>query len=310
MKSKMSSRERGIYKVTLQGSVVNILLTFFKLAAGLVGRSSAMIADAVHSLSDLITDVIVLVFVRISSQPEDENHDYGHGKYETLATVLIGVFLVCIGVGIFYNGANDIYRTLVLKESLPSPKAIAFIAAIVSIIAKELLFRYTLSEGKRMGSQAVVANAWHHRSDALSSVGAAIGIGGAILLGNSWSILDPLVAVLMSFWIIYEGFKLLKSSLNELLERSLPLEVERDIIEIIHSVESVRGYDELRTRRIGNYYAISFIVYVDQHTTVQVAHQYTDELETRLRKKFGQDTYISIHIEPYLKYDKSTDNRS
>lgn len=310
MKSRVTSRERGIYKVTLQGSVVNVLLTLFKLAAGIFGRSSAMIADAVHSLSDLITDLIVLVFVRISSKPEDDNHDYGHGKYETLATLLISVFLFIVGVGIFCNGSIDIYRSLVLKDVLPSPKLIAFVAAVVSIIAKELLFRYTYAEGKRMNSQAVMANAWHHRSDALSSVGAAVGIGGAILLGHSWSILDPLVAVLMSFWIIYEGFKLLKSSLNELLERSLPPETAKEIIAIIESVEPIKGFDELRTRRIGNYYAISFLIYIDQNTTVKVAHQYTDELEDRLRKSFGQNTYISIHIEPFLEHDKNINHRS
>ena len=194
MESEKSSREKGIYKVTIVGSIVNFLLLVFKFFAGIVGHSAAMLADAVHSLSDFITDIVVIVFVRIAGKPEDKGHDYGHGKYETLATAIIGLLLLCVGFGIFWNGASSIY-TFLRGGQLESPGVVALVAALVSIVSKEILYQYTVIQGKKLNSQAVIANAWHHRSDALSSIGTAIGIGGAILLGDHWRVLDPVAAV-------------------------------------------------------------------------------------------------------------------
>lgn len=191
-------RRRAIYGVTLAGSVVNVVLVLCKFAAGILGRSAAMIADAVHSLSDLATDVIVLVFVRISDKPEDKGHDYGHGKYETFATLLIGVALLVVGIGILWSGGEQIYAFL-QGETLPSPGWIALWAALFSIVSKEVLFHYTRLVGRKYDSPAVIANAWHHRSDSFSSIGTAVGIGGAILLGEDWRVLDPLAAVIVSF---------------------------------------------------------------------------------------------------------------
>ena len=222
------AREKGIYRVTIVGSVVNFLLLLFKFFAGIMGHSAAMLADAVHSLSDFVTDIIVIVFVRISSKPEDEGHDYGHGKYETLATAIIGIILLGVGFGIFWNGASSIYRFL-HGGSLQEPGMLALIAALVSVAFKEALYRYTVFKGKRLNSQAVVANAWHHRSDALSSIGTAIGIGGAILLGNHWRVLDPIAAVVVSFFIMKVAVKLLIPCVDELLEKSLPADVENEI---------------------------------------------------------------------------------
>ena len=190
MESEKSSREKGIYKVTIVGSIVNFLLLVFKFFAGIAGHSAAMLADAVHSLSDFITDIVVIVFVRIAGKPEDKGHDYGHGKYETLATAIIGLLLLCVGFGIFWNGASSIY-TFLRGGQLESPGVVALVAALVSIVSKEILYQYTVIQGKKLNSQAVIANAWHHRSDALSSIGTAIGIGGAILLGDHWRVLDP-----------------------------------------------------------------------------------------------------------------------
>lgn len=153
-------REKGIYHVTVVGSGVNFLLLLFKFFAGIVGHSAAMLADAVHSLSDFVTDIIVIVFVRISSKPEDEGHDYGHGKYETLATAIIGIVLLFVGFGILWNGASSIYHFL-HGGSLQEPGMLALIAALVSIVFKEALYRYTVFKGKKLNSQAVVANAWH-----------------------------------------------------------------------------------------------------------------------------------------------------
>ena len=202
-KSEEAAREAGIYRVTLVGSVVNLLLLVFKFVAGILGHSAAMLADAVHSLSDFVTDIIVIVFVRISSKPEDEGHDYGHGKYETLATAIIGLILLFVGFGILWNGATSIWDFWQGGE-LKEPGMLALWAALVSILFKELVLK-----GRRLNSQAVVANAWHHRSDALSSIGTAVGIGGAILLGEQWLILDPLAAVVVSLFIMKVAIQLL-----------------------------------------------------------------------------------------------------
>ncbi len=229
-----ATREKDIYRVTVVGSVVNFLLLVFKFFAGIVGHSAAMLADAVHSLSDFITDIIVIVFVRISAKPEDEGHDYGHGKYETLATAIIGIFLLFVGFGIFWNGASSIYRFL-QGGSLQEPGILALVAALVSIVFKEVLYQYTVFKGRKLNSQAVVANAWHHRSDAFSSIGTAAGIGGAILLGDHWRVLDPVAAVIVSFFIMKVAVQLLIPCVDELLEKSLPAEVEDEILKTILS---------------------------------------------------------------------------
>ena len=180
---KSRNREREIFRVTGIGSLVNIFLLIFKFVAGILGNSSAMIADAVHSLSDFITDIIVVVFVKISGKPEDKEHHYGHGKFETLATAIIGVILFFVGVGILINGIEVIVNAI-KGEAIKSPSILALIAATISIILKEILFRYTIHKGKSLNSQAVIANAWHHRSDVFSSIGTFAGICGAVCLGN------------------------------------------------------------------------------------------------------------------------------
>ena len=295
--SETSVREREIYKVTLAGSLVNIILVAFKFVAGISGRSAAMIADAVHSLSDLVTDVIVIVFVRISSKPEDKGHDYGHGKYETLATLLIGAALLVVGAGICWSGIENITRFF-RGESLDSPGWIAFVAALISVVSKEVLFHYTRIVGKRYNSPAVVANAWHHRSDAFSSIGTAVGIGGAILLGENWRVLDPLAAVIVSLFIIQVAMKQLKSCVDELLERSLPDDIEQDITRIVLSFEGVSQPHHLRTRRIGSHYAIDIHVRMDGNMSLCQAHEKATAIEDKLKEAYGKGTYINIHVEP------------
>lgn len=291
------ARERGIYRVTIVGSVVNFLLLVFKFFAGIMGHSAAMLADAVHSLSDFVTDIIVLVFVRISSKPQDEGHDYGHGKYETLATAIIGIFLLFVGFGIFWNGVSSVYLFL-QGGSLPEPGMLALAAALVSIVSKEILYQYTVFKGKKLNSQAVVANAWHHRSDALSSIGTAVGIGGAILLGSHWRVLDPAAAVIVSFFIMKVAVGLLIPCVDELLEKSLPADVEEEIQEIILSFPDVSSPHHLRTRRIGNHYAIEVHVRMDGKITLEEAHRTATAIEDKLKEKFGEGTHIGIHVEP------------
>lgn len=296
-KSEEAVREAGIYRVTLVGSVVNLLLLVFKFVAGILGHSAAMLADAVHSLSDFVTDIIVIVFVRISSKPEDEGHDYGHGKYETLATAIIGLILLFVGFGILWNGATSIWDFWQGGE-LKEPGMLALWAALASIAFKELLYQYTVLKGRRLNSQAVVANAWHHRSDALSSIGTAIGIGGAILLGEQWLILDPLAAVVVSLFIMKVAIQLLVPCVEELLEKSLPAEVEEKIKQEILAFPGVTSPHHLRTRRIGSSYAIEVHIRMDGQITLEEAHHTATAIENRLKSEFGSRTYINIHVEP------------
>ena len=291
------SRERDIYKVTLVGSAGNVALLAFKFAAGVLGHSSAMIADAIHSLSDFITDVVLLAFVHMSAKPQDEDHDYGHGKYETFATLIIGLAIMAAATGIIISGVDKLVDWVGGRQ-LAAPGWLALAAALLSIVVKEVMYRYTVRRGKTLDSPALVANAWHHRSDALSSIGAAVGIGGAILLGNRWTVLDPLASVVVGLMLLKVAIGLLRSSVGELTEHSLSSEVEKEIEDIICSYPDVSDPHNLRTRRIGNRFAIEVHVRMDGNSTLTAAHNRATAIEQRLRQRFGKQTHISIHMEP------------
>jgi cation diffusion facilitator family transporter len=291
------SREKEIYKVTLVGSAGNVALLTFKFIAGVMGHSSAMIADAVHSLSDFITDVVVLAFVHVSAKPQDKDHDYGHGKYETFASFIIGLALLAAATGIIVSGVAKLVDWAGGKQ-LAAPGWLALAAALISIIVKEILYRYTVIRGKQLDSQALVANAWHHRSDALSSIGTTVGIGGAILLGHRWTVLDPLASVLVGFMLVKVSVELLKSSMGELTESSLSSDIEKEIEDIICSFPDVSEPHNLRTRRIGNRFAIEAHVRMDGNTSLTVAHDKATAIEQRIRQRFGNQTHVTIHMEP------------
>ncbi len=294
------TREGSIYKVTLVGGAVNVVLLLFKFLAGILGHSSAMVADAVHSLSDFATDIVVILFVHISGKPQDENHDYGHGKYETLATTIIGIALGAIGAGILYNGAVDILHWA-QGEELPSPGVIALWAALASILLKEATYQYTFRAAKRLSSPAMEANAWHHRSDALSSIGTAIGIGGAILLGNRWNVLDPIAGVVVSLFILKVAYSLVSSAMGQFLERSLPKDLEDEIISIASSYSDVTDAHDLRTRYIGSTVSIELHIRMDGNISLTQAHDRATSIENDLRGRFGANTYVSIHVEPIFR---------
>ena len=291
------TREKELTKVTLVGSVGNLVLLTFKFVAGIIGHSAAMVADAVHSLSDFVTDLIVLVFVRIGARPQDESHDYGHGKFETLATLFVALALVAAAVGIIVSSALKFARWL-QGEELEMPGVLALWAALLSILVKEALFRYTLRVGRREDSPAVVANAWHHRSDALSSIGAAIGIGGALLFGGRWAVLDPLASIVVGAMLVKVAWDLLRGCTGELTDSSLPADVEREIEEIICSFPEVSQPHNLRTRRIGNRIAIEAHVRLSGSMSLHDAHEIVSAIERRLRERFGHGTLVTIHMEP------------
>ena len=291
------NREREIYKVTLVGSVGNAILLAFKFVAGIAGNSSAMIADAVHSLSDFVTDILVLVFVSISAKPQDQSHDYGHGKFETIASFLIALALMAAAMGIVVSGTMKFLSWLDGNE-LKTPGWIALWAALLSIAIKELLYQYTMHRARKLDSQVMVANAWHHRSDSLSSIGAAIGIGLAIWLGQRWTVLDPLASIVVGLMLVKVAYELLKTSMGELTECSLPEETENEIIEIILSFNDVGQLHNLRTRRIGNRIAIEAHVRMDGQLPLYVVHERATTIEQKLKERFGPTTHVSLHMEP------------
>lgn len=290
-------RQKETYRVTIAGSIINILLLAFKFTAGILGHSAAMIADAIHSLTDFVTDAIVLVFVRLGSKPTDRDHDYGHGKYETLASAIIGVSLLVVGMMICYSGVTKTYHAM-CGEPLQQPGFIALAAAVASVVLKEWAYRFTVRVGRRCHSEAVVANAWHHRSDALSSVGTTVGIGGAIILGEKWAVLDPLTAIVVSFFIMKAAWSVLSKAVDELTDGSLPKETEDEIEKIVSEDNDVSVVHNLCTRRIGNRIAIEMHVRMPGETSLYVAHLHATEIEQRLKQRFGADTHISIHLEP------------
>lgn len=283
--------------MTLVGSAGNAALLTFKFIAGVLGHSSAMIADAVHSLSDFVTDLLVLVFVSISAKPQDQSHDYGHGKFETIASFLIGLALVAAATGIIVSGIVK-FVAWWGGEQLEAPGWIALWAALLSILIKELLFHYTVRRGKDLDSQVMIANAWHHRSDALSSVGAALGIGLAILLGQRWTVLDPVASIIVGLMLVKVAYELLKSSIGELTECSLPAETEQEIVEIIQSFDDVHEPHNLRTRRIGNRIAIEAHVRMDGQLPLHTVHERATTIERKLKERFGAKTHITLHMEP------------
>ena len=269
-------RLREVYKVTLAGSVINVLLLVVKFAAGILGHSAAMIADAIHSLTDFATDVVVLVFVKLGNKPKDKDHDYGHGKYETLATAIIGISLFVVGVMICYTGINKTYRAIE-GETLQQPGVVALVAAIVSIVLKEWAYQFTVRVGRKYHSEAVVA------------------------------VLDPLAAIIVSAFISNAAWGLVLQSVKELTDASLPDAEEEEIMKLANEESGVREIHNLQTRRIGNKIAIEMHVRMPGSLSLYEAHEHATDIEKRLKEKFGADTHVGIHLEPIKvngKYEK------
>ena len=291
------NREKEIRKITLWGTAVNLLLTVFKIVAGVLGRSAAMIADGVHSLSDLLSDIVVLIFTHISSKGKDRDHSFGHGKFETLATLIVSTILVAVGANLMANGVSSIIGVF-NGEVIPKPGYIALIAAAISIIAKEILYHATVKIGREQSSNVVIANAWHHRSDAFSSIGSLAGICGAIFLGDRWTILDPLASCIISVAIVVVAVRMAIPCLAELLETSLPEEVEQEIKTIALSIKGVDDIHELKTRRNGISFLLDAHIAVNPNISIVEAHDIATNVEDALQAKYGSETQINIHVEP------------
>lgn len=293
----MRGRAQEIRKITVIGAIVNIILTLLKIIAGVFGRSAAMVADGIHSLSDLLSDIVVLAFTHISSKGKDKDHSFGHGKFETLATLIVSVILAAVGGRLMVNGVKSIIEAI-NGNSIPAPGTIALWAAIISIVSKEILYQATIRTAKRANSPVAMANAWHHRSDALSSIGSLSGIAGAMVLGENWTILDPIASCCISIAIIIVAVKMALPSLEELLETSLPDKIEKDIISVANSVQGVENIHELKTRRNGISYIIDAHIVVNPRISVTEAHNIATDVENAIREKYGNETQINTHIEP------------
>lgn len=283
--------------VTLVGSVVNIILTVFKIFAGVLGRSTAMIADGIHSLSDLLSDIVVIVFVKISAKGRDKDHDYGHGKFETFATLIISLMLMVVAANLMSGGISKI-RLILDGGEVSSPGMIALWAAVASIVLKEILYRYTIIQGKALNSPMMIANAWHHRSDAFSSVGSLLGIAGAIFLGDKFVILDPITGCVISIFILVMAVKMSVPAIKELLDVSLPDDVEDKIKATAKSVKGVVDLHELKTRREGPGIIMEGHLVLNSEISLKEAHDISKKVEEALRKEFGSETQISLHLEP------------
>lgn len=292
--------------VTWVGFWINAVLALAKVLGGIFGRSSAMIADGVHSFSDFLSDIIVIIMVGVARKSPDKGHQFGHGHYEALATVILSLSLMAVAVGILVDGIDRIVQ-FSEGEVLPRPANGALIIIFVSIVAKEWLYHYTRRVGLRIHSDAVVANAWHHRSDAFSSVATLMGVACAMFLGEKWRVADPIAALLVSVFIGAMAVRLLGPALGELLGRSLPPADCQAIEQAVNETEGVKSWHCLRTFKSGNDAYVEIHIKVDPDINVRVAHNIASITEINIKLALpGKNVHVTTHIEPA----KITDNNS
>ena len=285
-------------KITHLSIWVNVVLTGLKLAAGIFGRSQALIADAVHSLSDFATDIAVLIGLRFTSKPKDLDHAYGHGKYETLVAAIIGMALAYVGIRIAGTAIQRVFHAM-HGDPLTMPSAFAFWAAVLSIAVKEWLYRATMKVARATGSAALVANAWHHRSDAFSSIATAAGVGAAAFLGNDWLILDPIAALFVSVFLLKIAWRIIREQVGDLTDQSLAPAVCEEILALARGIPGIVEPHNLRTRMVGRIPVIDLHIRLRADLPLREAHDLASALERALRQRFGKETIANLHLEPY-----------
>lgn len=289
-----------IQRVTWIGFFSNILLAVTKFLAGVFGHSQVLIADAVHSMSDLATDVAVLVGSRYWDQPADNEHPYGHAKLETLVTLLIGAALAVVGFELVSNAITTLYGMIFENpETQEIPNFWALSAAIFSILLKEWLFYITASAGKKAHSAATVANAWHHRSDALSSIPAALAVGATLFLGKDYAFLDPIGTIVVGLMIFYTAFLIIRPTFNSLMDASGGADLTNRISNEVLSIKGVQGVHKIRTRPLGAaLYGVDLHVQVDPNMNVRDAHVLSHQIQNELRTRFSEIVDTTVHVEP------------
>jgi cation diffusion facilitator family transporter len=292
------SRHQEASRVTWASVVINILLTIVKFIIGLIGGSAAMLADAIHSASDFATDFAVLIGMQLSKRPQDQDHPYGHGKYETLAAVLIGIALCVLGVSLALQAGHTVYDALCHNDWPTAPSMITIWAGVLSIVVKEGLYQWTAHVARKIQSDALLANAWHHRSDALTSIAAVIGISAAACLGGRWVLLDASMAILIGVVLIWIAWKIIHDSVDKLLEQGMSQEENNRILEIIRAVPDAVEPHHLRSRRVGSIAVIEMHFRVNPHMSVVQGHAIASQIETLLYNAFGKDAILTLHVEP------------
>lgn len=294
MKKKIIQNISEVYRITWIGLVVNLLLVGMKIVVGYFSNSKALIADGVHSLSDGITDLAILLGGRYWSAPADEEHPHGHGRLEILVTVFIGIVLGIVGLFITYRAVSAIVSQEISKiNSYP-----VILVAFVSVVSKEWLFRYTVKIGKRVHSSAVVANAWHHRSDSLSSIPVLI-TGIVVMINPDYRILDPIATVLIGAFIIYSAIVLVLPSLNNLIDKGISKDEVDEIKKLAFSMDGVKDVHAIRSRHIGGGVSVDLHILVEPDLSVKEGHAIAGKVKSRILKEKDDVVDVLIHIEPY-----------
>lgn len=279
-------------RATWIGMAVNILLVIFKLWAGFASRSQALIADGVHSLSDLFSDVVVIFGLKWGRKREDEDHLYGHARIETMSGMIVGILLIAVGLGITYNAIASIY-----EHDAARPSLFAIYAALFSIVSKEILFWYTLKVGKKLKSLALIANAWHHRTDALSSIAVLVGVG-AVYFNPNWFLADAFAALAVTYFVFRVGANLFWSAFKELSDKAPDKEILDQIKDRALSVEGVRQVHDLRARYSGSQIFVELHIVVDPELSVREGHDIADTVERVLMEEFTDVTRVITHVDP------------
>ena len=291
-------------KATVIGAVANLLLVAGKLAAGIAGSSQALVADAMHSFSDLATDVFLLFTVKVAGKKADAEHPYGHGRAETMGSMVMGGSLILVGLFIVY----EVIVKMTVGGTLPIPTWPALLGAAVSIVVKEALFRYTFIVGKRINNQSVIANAWEHRSDSLSAIAALTGIAGAML---GFPVMDPLAAIVVVFMIEKVGWDIFWEAVKDLMDTSLPREQMEEIIKVISGTRGVARFHELRTRRLGEDIFVDVHIIVQPNISISEAHNTAETVRGNLQNKADvADALVHIDAEDDFNYQVMDVNRS
>ena len=294
----MEKKERASVatKVTVIGMAINAVLTLAKIIIGFIFNSMALVADGVHSFSDFVSDVFIILSFQFAKKPADDGHNYGHGRVEVMSEVMVSLMLLVVAVSMIKSGVE----TISTLKNIPytKPSLIVLSIAMISIMSKEVLYWYTLHYAKKLKSSAMEANAVHHRSDAISSVAVFIALGMALMLGPNWYILDPIIAICVAIYIIIVATKILFKSFNVLIDGAIDKNDYQKILDILNNIPNTSDPHHVRTRRIGSYIAVELHIRVNPDMKVKDAHKIATSIETKLKDEFGEDTFVSVHIEP------------
>lgn len=289
----MSKLKDIAYRVSIVSIIWNVILSIFKLIAGIIGNSKAMISDSIHSLSDVISTIVVIIGIYVSRKKPDKKHPYGHERFECLSATVLSFFLSITGFFIGYSGIKDLINKNYNDNNITM---IALVAAIVSIVVKEWMYHYTLKAAKKINSDALKADAWHHRSDALSSIGALVGIAGSML---GFKILDPIASIIISLCIIKAAYDILKDSIDKMMDVSVPLELEKEILNIVNKEHQVKKIDSLKTRLFGSKIYIDLEIAVDANMNLEKAHGIAHQVHDKIEDQIKECKHCMVHVNPY-----------